>query len=631
MPKIFGIDLGTTYSCIAVVDEKSGRPELLKNQETSQAITPSAVFFEGADEFTVGETAKGYAKMYPEAVAAMFKREMCKADWSFDFGGIKYTPEMLSALVLKEVVAQAQQQVSEPICDVVITCPAWFGINQRDATAAAGKLAGLNVVQIINEPTAAAISYGLDSSADEVVLVYDLGGGTFDITMIEIKANCIDVICTGGNHYLGGHEWDTKIVNYMAEQFCASKGGDPKELLDDSETRQDLFLKAEGLKKRLGAREKEKERVIHGTNLLDVEVTRDKFEELTRPHLEETITLTKQMLREAAEKRHREELARSHLAEMSTLTEQALRDAAEKRYQEKLAKSLTEDDVLRHAKFNRILLVGGSTLMPQVEKRLVEEFHVECKRHDPHEAVAKGAALYGWKVGLDKEYRNRVIESYRKALNRDLTKEEETKFEQTPTTELPKEHRDAAAQGMAGAYGLSTKTIEKTVATTIRNVTSRSFGILIIDEKQVDLKKLPQMKDDEVPMVMSVLINRNDKLPIRVQKKYGTVLDKQSGIMIRLVESLSTVEPVHPDKPPNTVPLDETEELKKVEMPLPPGLPLGAEIEVTFELVPDGRLTVIAKDVTSGKELTFDADASSRLSEEEMAQAMAQVSHLKRV
>src|SRR5512144_52476 len=185
---VYGIDLGTTYSCIASVDEY-GKPTIIKNRD-GETLTPSVVFFEG-DHRVVGKEAKNGAQVYPDRVVAMVKRHMGEAAWRFHYDGVAYRAEEVSALILRKLVGDAEAALGETITDVVITCPVYFGFNEREATAQAGAIAGLTVRSILNEPTAAAIAYGVPQDRDGVVLVYDLGGGTFDITMIEIKADDI--------------------------------------------------------------------------------------------------------------------------------------------------------------------------------------------------------------------------------------------------------------------------------------------------------------------------------------------------------------------------------------------------------------------------------------------------------
>lgn len=233
---VFGIDLGTTYSCIAHIDEY-GRPATIPNAEGDRT-TPSVIFFDGESRI-VGKEAKNNAVLYPDQVVELVKRQMGQSDWVFFYDGKEYTPEEISSYIIRKVVGDAETALGISITDVVITCPAYFGINEREATAKAGEIAGLNVRSIINEPTAAAISYGLHEELDQVVLVYDLGGGTFDITMIDIKSGEVNVIATGGDHHLGGRNWDEIVVNYLAEQWMTitGSGEDP---LDDLETVQDL-------------------------------------------------------------------------------------------------------------------------------------------------------------------------------------------------------------------------------------------------------------------------------------------------------------------------------------------------------------------------------------------------------
>ena len=362
MGKVFGIDLGTTYSCIAYIDD-NGKPVVLKNAE-GDLTTPSAVFFETQTDITVGSAAKESAKMYPEQVVTFIKRSIGQPGFSLNLNGIDMKPEEISSYILKKVVKDAEDSLrmedklddNEEIHDVVITCPAYFGVAERDATKAAGIIAGLNVMAIINEPTAAAITYGVtDDSQNKTVLVYDLGGGTFDITMINIKPGEIRVICTGGDHNLGGKDWDDRVLMYLAEQY-QSETGTPDSILEDAETLQELSLSAERAKKLLSAKEKAPVAVNYMGERVRVELTREKFDELTEDLLTRTIDLTREMFKEAEKK------------------------------------GFTQNDV------TEILLVGGSSKMPQIMRRVKSEFGIETKMFDPDESVAKGAAIYANKM-----------------------------------------------------------------------------------------------------------------------------------------------------------------------------------------------------------------------------------------
>ena len=322
---------------------------VVPNQE-SERITPSVVLFDG-DSVIVGNTAKEAAKVEPHRVVSRVKQHMGDPHFVFEHEGQAYSPEDISSFILRKVVGDAEIALGgdEKITDVVITCPAYFGTDEREATANAGRLAGLNVRAILNEPTAAAIAYGLEQGEDQIVLVYDLGGGTFDVTMIEIKDRLIRVICTGGDHRLGGALWDEAIVLHLAEEFRAQTG-EESDPMDDPEVLNDLFLQAERGKKTLTQRDKAPFRVTHAGKQARVELDRPQFEAITRHLLDRTVELTREMLADARAK--------------------------------------------GHERFDKIILVGGATRMPQVRDRIVAEFGVEPESYDPDEAVAKGAALY---------------------------------------------------------------------------------------------------------------------------------------------------------------------------------------------------------------------------------------------
>lgn len=199
MSKIFGIDLGTTYSCIAFVDEY-GNPTVVTNED-NEPVTPSVVYFEEENSMPVaGKVAKESLATEPAKVCSTVKRQMGNEDWFFDVNGKQYRAEQISAFILEKLAKDASEKLGEDVKDVVITCPAYFGIKERTATENAGRIAGLNVLSIINEPTAAALSYGLDANTAETVLVYDLGGGTFDVTIIKVvPGESISVVATGGD------------------------------------------------------------------------------------------------------------------------------------------------------------------------------------------------------------------------------------------------------------------------------------------------------------------------------------------------------------------------------------------------------------------------------------------------
>ena len=253
---VLGIDLGTTYSCIARVD-RFGRPEVLANMDGDRT-TPSVVHFQGGDA-VVGKLAKRSARIDPDHVAQLVKRQMGDAEWRFAAGGRDWSASGVSSLVLGSLARDAERATGEPVHDVVITVPAYFGNEERKATKLAGELAGLNVIDLINEPTDAAYAYGfgLDGSRvgakDETVLVYDLGGGTFDITIIELSGNDIRVVATDGDHELGGANWDAELAVLLSERFLMAKPAAP-DPYDDVYSEADLVTQAEDIKQSLSQR-----------------------------------------------------------------------------------------------------------------------------------------------------------------------------------------------------------------------------------------------------------------------------------------------------------------------------------------------------------------------------------------
>ena len=466
--RVFGIDLGTTYSCIAYIDEL-GRPVTLKNSD-NDSITASVVYFEGGNVI-VGKAAKNCAKLEPHNTVEMVKRRMGDADYVFENNGQTYRPEDISALILRKVVADAESSLGPgtKISDVVITCPAYFGSNEREATANAGKIAGLNVRRVINEPTAAALAYGIERGNDQVVLVYDLGGGTFDITMIEVKGQEIKVICTGGDHNLGGKDWDKAIVDYLAACYRDQTGMEI-DILEDAETLQDLYGAVEEAKKSLSQRERAPIRVTHGGQMCRVELTRERFESLTAHLLENTISMTHQMLAEARNK--------------------------------------------GYARFDKILLVGGSTRMPQVNNRLRQEFAVEIELYDPDESVAKGAALYGYKLALGDEIKMKLAGwTGQSADEIDLGKVDE------------KTIKDAIDE-IAPGHGMSTEKLKEFAGTILIDVASKTFGIVTTS------------RADHNHLFVSNLICRNTRVPAAVTKDFCTLYDDQKSVDIRLMENL---------------------------------------------------------------------------------------------
>jgi molecular chaperone DnaK len=543
--RLFGIDLGTTYSSISYVDE-FGKAVIIPNSE-NERVTPSVVFFD-EENIVVGEVAKESAKLYPNEVVSFIKRSMGEPNFVFEFAGQRYRPEEISAYILKKLVQDAEQFLGEKVTDVVITCPAYFGINEREATRKAGEIAGLNVRQIINEPTTAAIAYGsLDTTKKKTVLVYDLGGGTFDVTMIYISKESVEVVCTGGDHNLGGKDWDDRIVSYLVERF-QEETGITEDILDDPDTWQDLQLSAEKAKKSLSQRSKTPIAITHGGQRIKLMLERDKFEELTEDLIHRTIDFTREML-----------------------------DAAK-------AKGF-------HS-FDEFILVGGATRMPQVIERISAEFNVTPKIFDPDEAVAKGAAIYGWKLALNDDLIRRISEKTSKVIERP-----ETLTEMINREEISAKDFKEAAMELANESGYTLPSVENALLQ-VKNVTSKSFGVVAHNPNNEE--------------IVFNLVLRNTAVPLRIKKKFYTAGDNQKTVLIRIMESeTSKIE----------IPEEHAIEIKKAVLQLPPDLPEDSPIEITYELNEEGRLHITAEETTNAEKIDVVVDTASVISGDEFEQA----------
>lgn len=347
---IIGIDLGTTYSCLAFIDE-NGDPAVEKNFE-QEDTTPSVILFNENGEIIVGSPAKDMAIMYPlDRVIAAIKRQI-GTDYEVDIDGDKYTPVTLSAAILKKIINDFNDNHGTDITRAVITCPAYFGQTEREATKNAGLVAGLEEVTVINEPTAAAISFGYGSEGGEKkrVMIYDLGGGTFDVTVLEIEGNAFTAIATDGERLLGGKDWDQALTKLIKQKVCEENGLDENELDDDDDVKQSLILDSETVKKRLSSAESTKGTLTVGGTKAIYTVTRTEFESATAPLLQTTLEIIERTLE---------------------------------------SKDLSMDDI------DDVILVGGSSRMPQVRNGIAAKYpSAEIKVFDPDQSIAKGAAIF---------------------------------------------------------------------------------------------------------------------------------------------------------------------------------------------------------------------------------------------
>ena len=422
MTKPIGIDLGTTMSAMAVVDEL-GQPIMIHNNK-GETLTPSAILIRG-DERVVGGPARRSALARPNNVVMFVKREMGNPDYKFRCDGHDFTAEELSALILRKLKQDAEAALGQEVRQAVITVPAYFADLERNRTRAAGQIAGLDVIDIINEPTAAAIAYGLTSGADDrKILVYDLGGGTFDVTIMEIEGSDLRVLTSNGHRKLGGVDFDEKLAAFFAEKFEAQFDVQP---LDDPRSYQDFRDRAEAAKIDLSDAEEALVNLSASGHFLDLDVQRSQFEQLIGHYIDQT----------------------------QGLTEKALADAG-----------------LVPRQIDRVLLVGGSTRIPAVQRMVRNLMGTEPEIGiNPDEVVAIGAAIYA-----------------------------------------------ANERGVA----VRDKTGRRLPPAHISNVTAHSLGVVALDDHDRDRNFR--------------LIQKDSPIPASGQKSFSTAVDNQSEVSIKILQ-----------------------------------------------------------------------------------------------
>ena len=487
MGKVIGIDLGTTFSAAAYVNEH-GKPEILPNLD-SDRITPSVVLFDD-DTIVVGKTARQQSVAVPEQVVGFVKRQMGKSvdDYSRTFDGTRYSADELAAIILKKIKQDAEACLHEEVTDAVITVPAYFGDAQRAATTNAGTIAGLNVVQLLNEPTAAAIAYGMDKlGTSQRVFVFDLGGGTFDVTLMEVAGSTIRMIQTNGNHQLGGKDWDDAIALHIADRFRAEHGVDP---LGDAHAAQELQLNATSAKEVLSQRAKTRIVCGHGGKTTRVELTREDFEKLTASKVELCEDLCELVLSDA-------EMAWSDI--------------------------------------DTVLLAGGSTRMPMIGDMLrrVTGKDINPNEVNLDEVVALGAAIH--------------------ATLRQIKAE--------PTRSA------SVAAAITERYG--------------------STDMQVIDGATHPLGAIALRSEDQV-LANYVMIPKMEPVPCKKTDGFHTVEEGQRVVRFPVVQGL-------PDGQTETQGIKfEDYTIGELVLDLPPGLPAGAPISVTYEYTADQTLEVSA-------------------------------------
>jgi molecular chaperone DnaK len=552
---VWGIDLGTTYSCISRVDE-NGYPVVINNLK-GLPITPSVVLFAGTDEVVVGEAAKDEMQLTPDLVCELVKQNMGNPDWRFRAHGVDWSAPEVASFILKELATSASKATGTAVEEVVITVPAYFGVAEREATVAAGKMAGLEVKNILNEPTAAAFSYGFGQSGGdaETVLVYDLGGGTFDVTVIRLEptengGTGIRVVATGGDDRLGGALWDARLVELLAKKFV-EEAPDAVDPLDDPLASADLRVKAEQIKIGLTNRDSHSELILAGTDRAKVTVTREEFEAATQDLLEQTIEFTRDTVEKAA------------AAGASTI--------------------------------DRVLLVGGSSFMPAVPRRLSETFSGWVPElQDPNQAVAKGAALAGLQQA--------VVELATPALDGAEPAADGSSSAQ-PSPEKVRE--------IAEAMQMSTSMVQKLASTAFTNVCSRGFGVRVLRDGAD-----PTNPRDPEDFVVSHIIEPNTPLPLTGredgrEQTYYTSVDQQDQVDLQIWEQDSR-EP-SPDMASNKF-------IESGLFKMTRAYPRQSPIKVALGMENNGQLRLRATD-PDGLEMEFTATAEGAVMSPEQIDA----------
>jgi molecular chaperone DnaK len=504
---VIGIDLGTTFSAVATLDDR-GRPTTLPNRD-GDLITPSAVYLSDDGQAVVGQPALDVGLEQPERVATLMKRRMGHEDYGRNVAGRSFRPETLSAVVLRKLANDAERHVG-PVSQVVVTVPAYFDDTRRKATMDAGKIAGLDVIDILDEPSAAALAYTVQSGneipadAPKTCLVYDLGGGTFDVTMVKLGKKKFQVLAIEGDVRLGGKDWDDRVVNHVAEQFVAKYGSDPR---TDMQSLAQLQASAERAKRTLSKVEPATVTCNHDGKKLSVSLTRDIFETLTKDLLIRTRLTTQQVL---------------------------------------AASGKTWDDV------DKILMVGGSTHMPMTGKMLRDLTGQEPDHSlAVSEVVARGAAVH---AGITQ----------------------------------------AKLANLANAAGL--------IDVVEISVNAHSLGVEV-------------RKDDD--RLNDKLIAKNTQLPAAASRVYYTVKDGQTKVRARILQGEAK-------QAAACIPVGEC----WIEG-LPENLSKGSPVQVRCGVAANGRIEVMALDMTSGRAARAEIHRSGGLSDEDIAREAAWVKSLK--
>lgn len=585
---VLGIDLGTTFSAMSYVN-KYGKPEIIPNAE-NQATTPSVVHFYDEDGCVVGDEAVKMVVVDPENVVRFIKRNMGEEDYVLDFWDRPYTPQEVSALILKKLKEDAEQLLGKTITDAVITVPAYFNSAQRGATAEAGQIAGLNVLSIINEPTAAAIAYGLDHiGEDRKLLVFDLGGGTFDVTCMHIRGTKLTTVASDGNAELGGKDWDDRLLNHVAEAFEQMHGLDPR---DDPSPYQELYERCLYAKINLSSRERAVIPVNYKSKRMVVPVKREDFEAMT-----------------------------------ADLVQQC----------EDTANLVLEKAKWTWSDLDDVLLVGGSTRMPMIREALARLSGKEpAAKVNPDECVAIGAGLAGVfrhrpnhpalqqrrKAMVDKARYQRTAgrPSANEAVDDDVTQPGGAVRSVTPPVagrprpEVPARPAPPSASNKpaAAAIGLaygghvaqnalgnnapSPSAVDNRILppVTIEDCTTHPLGIIVLDRSRNER--------------VVELIPESTQVPHEVRGRFAYAYENMTAVRVEVTEGVGTTR-------------DEVAVIGKVELTGLPPRPRGTPIEVIYAYGVDQILSVRVIDIETGRSRAAQIRFLGGLSAEAVAQA----------
>lgn len=594
--RYIGIDLGTTFSAMAYVDPH-GTPVTIPNAEGS-LTTPSVVYFEQSGQVIVGADARAAAVDHPGLVVECVKREMGERFFSRPIQGRKLPPPAISALILKKLKQDAEAKLG-PVDGAVITVPAYFDEGRRQATQAAGEIAGLEVLDILNEPTAASLGFAYrdikrksdgqddvlrltdENSKSRVAVVYDLGGGTFDVTVLRLEGNNLTVLATDGDVQLGGKDWDMKLLNASAIAFKAKHGVDPR---TDEHVYQQMLVAAEDCKRVLSAREKARMGITFAGKPVNIDVTRQQFEDLT--------------------------------ADLLYRTESRIVRVME-------AAGLSWNQV------DEMLTVGGSTRMPQVIKLLER---VTGKKPNtslsPDEVVAHGAAIHAAITQLKRYQQQQTAAKAAKPKFKPVAAEMKIaedndvlpmmEMEGDPNAETVTDgiapHPSGASTTTTTAIAADGSTVSEAVldanpseqydsndatdvlrAIQTHNVNAHSLGVVMTNEDKTKIN--------------SIIVPANTLLPTSVTRRYGTVVSNQTSVSVIIVEGEA-------EDPNQCIPIGKCTIEK-----LPWGLRKGSTIYVTFSYDNSGRLDVKAMEATSGATASTAIDRTNAMNQVEISQA----------